>query len=142
MGDGWTGEETPLNKSGQYIIGVPAVIGALVLYWTGENFPIEYVFIIVGIFGLIGGAVNVYGRGPEAAGAFVGMVMALGGLIACYWWMDFRAARRMRIWELMIAFVVGAIPGFIVQFAIQRILGWKGTSGEEEAPVKKKVRRV
>jgi hypothetical protein len=142
MGDGWTGEETALNKMGQFIVGIPAVIGAIVMYWTSEmeNFPVEYVFIVVGICGLLGGAVNVYGRGPEAAGAFVGLVMGIGGLLACYYWMQFRDEGRMRIWEFFIAFVVGAIPGFIVQFAIQRILGWKGGEAEE-VPVKKKAMR-
>ncbi len=76
--------------------------------------------IIVAIGGLIGGAINIAGRGPMIAGACVGLVMALGGFMAVLWWIQGRES--VRKYEIAIALIVGAIPGFLLQYGLQWLL--------------------
>jgi hypothetical protein len=129
--DGWRGEETPLNKVGSSITVIPTILGGILLYVAGDYIPAEYIFIVVGLCGLIGGAMNVHGRGPESAGAVVGLIIAMGGLGAVYWWLNFRDAEKIWWFEVAIAFVVGAMPGMVAQYVIQKILGVRG--GDEDA---------
>jgi hypothetical protein len=119
--DGWATPETGLNKLGTYIVVTPAGLSGL-LSWGlfGLEVPALLLGIVSGICGMVGGALNVAGRGPIAAGAFIGLVMSLGGYGAVYWWIQGR--HSVRVFELAIAFVVGALPGFVLQAVLQQIL--------------------
>src|SRR5687768_13517852 len=119
MGDGWRGEETPLNKFGSSITVVPTILGGIIMFVAGDKIPTEYLFIVVGLCGLIGGAINVHGRGPESAGAAMGLIIAMGGLGAIYWWLSYRDAEKIWWLEVAIAFVVGSLPGMAAQYLIQ-----------------------
>jgi hypothetical protein len=82
--------------------------------------PVMVFFIIVGIGGLIGGILNILGRGPILAGAFVGILIAVGGYAATYWWIHDRTS--VYKWQLIVAWAIGSVPGFIVQYVLQQIL--------------------
>ena len=119
MSDAW-GEESQLNQVGTAVVVIPAILAALVLWGV---VPVEIspalLFVVVAVFGLAGGAMNLLGRGPVAAGAAVGLVMALGGFGAVYLWIHGRES--VRWFEVAIAFVIGAAPGFLLQFVLQRM---------------------
>jgi hypothetical protein len=117
--DGWAAEESQLNKLGTYITVIPAILAAF-LGAVGVEVPTMTVCIVVGVSGLVGGALNVAGRGPIVAGAIVGLFIALGGYGAVLWWIHDR--KSVRKFEILIAFAVGAAPGFLLQYALQRIL--------------------
>lgn len=116
--DGWGGEETQVNKLGTYITVGPPILAAL---FSSGIFGIEVspalLGPIVAIGGLLGGALNIAGRGPILAGAFIGCVIAVGGYGAVYWWIH--GKESVRKFEVMIAFVVGVIPGFLLQTLLQ-----------------------
>ena len=125
--DGWATEESQLNKVGTYITVTPAILAAL-LSWG--IFPIEIptqtLCIIVGVGGLAGGALNILGRGPVAAGAFIGLLIALGGYGAVCWWIhDRKSVYKI---EMLVAFAVGAAPGFLIQDLFQQILRKRSSS--------------
>jgi len=119
--DGWATEQTGLNKLGVYITVTPAVLAALISWGMfGVEIPALILFIVVGVGGLVGGALNVAGRGPIVAGAVVGLLIALGGYGAVFWWIQGRES-VYKI-ELGIAFALGAAPGFLLHYVIQQIL--------------------
>jgi hypothetical protein len=125
--DGWATEETQLNKLGTWIMVTPALLAAL-LAWgiIRVEIPFAALCIIVGVGGLAGGALNILGRGPVAVGAFIGLLIALGGYGAVCWWLHDR--KVVQKYELLIAFGVGAAPGFILQYVFQRILQKRSSS--------------
>jgi hypothetical protein len=116
--DGWDKEENSTNKMGTYVMMTPALLAAM-FSWDlfGTGFPPLFVWAAVGICGVVGGILNVAGRGPIAAGAVVGLVMALGGFGVAYLWLQGR--ERVYKFELFIAFLVGAAPGFGLQYLLQ-----------------------
>src|SRR5437879_10152981 len=119
--DGWSTEESSFNKLGTYITVGPSLLAALVAWGIfGIDVPTNILCVVVGVCGLIGGAINIAGRGPLLAGAFIGLVLALGGYGAVYWWVHDR--QRAYKFELAIAFAVGAAPGFLLQFLLQHML--------------------
>jgi hypothetical protein len=119
--DGWATEETQLNKLGTWIMVTPAILAALLAWGIFHvEIPTATLCIIVGVGGLVGGALNILGRGPVAAGAFIGLLIALGGYGAVCWWIHDR--RVVQKFELLLAFGVGAAPGFILQYVFQHIL--------------------
>ena len=133
--DGWSGEESQLNKIGTSIAVLPAVIGALLLWQIiPVEIPIPVLFAVVAICGIVGGIMNIYGRGPIAAGAVVGLVLSLGGFGAVFLWINKRG-EHARWFEVALAFMVGAMPGFLLQYVIQRMVGARA----EAAPVKRVV---
>lgn len=119
--DGWATEETELNKLGTWIIVTPALLGALFAWGIFHvEVPVPLLWVIIGVGGLAGGALNIAGRGPLAVGAVIGLLIALGGYGAVTWWLHDR--RSVQKFEVAIAFLAGAAPGFILQYAAQRIL--------------------
>jgi hypothetical protein len=118
--DGWSTEETQLNKLGTWIILIPTICAAIIPWIADFQLPMLPTVIVIGVCGLIGGIVNIYGRGPMAAGAVVGLVMALGAYGAVVWWVHDR--KSVRKFELAIAFTVGALPGLGLQYLLQVIL--------------------
>lgn len=64
--DGWGSEETNFNKLGIYIAITPAIVAAM-LSWGmfGVEVPATILCAVVGVCGLIGGAINLAGRGPN-----------------------------------------------------------------------------
>ena len=120
--DGWNGPETGLHKAGQYVAFVPALLCALVA-WHFLSIPI-LIFIlaaVVAVFGIIGGIINVWGRGPVWAGACVGLITSLCGFFAVSLWIHFRQGDAWWI-EVIIAFVVGCMPGILVQYLLQKLI--------------------
>ena len=89
--------------------------------------PPLYIFIAVVIGGLVGGYMNILGRGPIWAGMLVGLVMGIGGYGAVYWWM-LSHDESVRKYEVGIAFVIGAAPGFGLQYLLQWILKKRGNA--------------
>ena len=49
-------------------------------------------FAAVAVCGIVGGIMNIYGRGPVAAGAVIGLVLSLGGFGAVFLWIKKRGA--------------------------------------------------
>jgi hypothetical protein len=106
---------------GMYLIMIPSVVAGLLTWGIfGVLVPIPILATIVGVCGLAGGIVNILGRGPIWAGALVGLTMGLGGYGAVSWWVHDRP--RVYKYEMAIAFIIGAAPGFGLQFALQQIL--------------------
>ncbi len=119
--DGWNAPETGLNKLGSYLASGPAILAALIA-WRVFGFEVEMTILVavVAVFGVIGGILNVLGRGPIWAGACVGLVTALGGFGATCWWIHGRE-RAYKI-ELVIAFAIGCAPGIGLQYLLQRLV--------------------
>ncbi|MDB6017890.1 MAG: Pyrrolo-quinoline quinone [Pedosphaera sp.] len=127
--DGWDKEESGLNKAGTYLgMGVAGLAALLSWGVFGLQVPTMILCVVVAIFGLVGGALNVFGRGPIAAGAVVGMVMALGGYAAAFWWIKDR--KSVMGVEVTIAFIVGALPGFALQYGVQKWLQKRAGDGQ------------
>jgi hypothetical protein len=126
--DGWSKKESSLNKLGTFIVATPAILAAL-LSWGIFGVEVSPVILcpVVGIGGLVGGALNVAGRGPIVAGALVGLIMGMGGYGAVCWWIHGR--EKVREFEVAIAFVAGALPGFGLQFGLQQLLRRRARSG-------------
>jgi len=120
--DGWNGPETGLHKAGQYVAFVPALLCALAA-WHFLSIPILIMILsaVVAVFGIIGGIINVWGRGPVWAGACVGMVTSLCGFFGVSLWIHFREGNAWWI-EVIIAFVVGCMPGILVQYLLQKLI--------------------
>jgi hypothetical protein len=120
VGDSW-GEESPVNQVGTGIMVIPAIGCALVLWGLIPlEVPVAALFVVVAVCGAVGGVINVMGRGPLPAGALVGVVSALGGFGAVYLWISNR--QSVRWFEIAIAFLVGAAPGFLLQYVLARAL--------------------
>jgi len=119
--DGWATDETNFNKLGTYLAVIPAIVAAL-LSWGIFGIQVSPLIlcIVVAICGVIGGVMNVAGRGPIVAGAVIGLLLALGGYGAVYWWIHER--EKVRAYEVAIAFTLGAAPGMLLQYGIQQIL--------------------
>jgi hypothetical protein len=119
--DGWSKSETGLNKVGSYVMLVPSIIGAMVAGgFFGLDISPMILAPVVGVCGVIGGAINILGRGPILIGMLVGLTMALGGYGTVYWWISDRTS--VRKFEIAIAFLIGAAPGYGLQFAFQKII--------------------
>jgi hypothetical protein len=119
--DGWDTEETGLNKLGSWIMIGPVILAALFASGMfGVQLSGTLLATVVAIGGIVGGMLNIAGRGPILAGAFVGLVMALGGYGAIYWWIQGRES--VRKFEIIIAMLVGMLPGFLLQMGLQAIL--------------------
>lgn len=119
--DGWATPQTGVHKLGSYIVLGPSMLGAMLAagFFGLEVSPLV-LGAIVGVCGVVGGAVNIMGRGPIPVGMLVGLTMALGGYGAVFWWISDKTSFRK--YELMIAFLIGAAPGFGLQFAFQKFL--------------------
>jgi hypothetical protein len=76
--------------------------------------------IIVAVAGLVGGWINIMGRGPAWAGMLVGIVFALGSFGAAAFWMA--GKHSVRKYELVIACVIGGVPAMGLQWALQKML--------------------
>jgi hypothetical protein len=99
----------------------PAILAALLSWGIIEvEVPTLILCVIVGVGGLVGGALNILGRGPVLAGAFIGLLIALGGYGAVCWWIQDRKSVYKA--EMLIAFAIGAAPGFLIQYLFQQIL--------------------
>jgi hypothetical protein len=119
--DGWATEENSLNKLGIYITVIPAILAAGISWGMfGIEVPAMILFVVVAICGVVGGVLNVAGRGPIVAGALVGLCIAVGGYGAVFWWIHNREG--VYTVEVGIAFAIGAAPGLLLQYVIQQIL--------------------
>jgi hypothetical protein len=119
--DGWDSDETGINKLGTYIVTLPALFAGLITWGIfGVEVSAVTLCIVVGVCGVIGGILNVLGRGPLWAGAILGPVMGLGGYGAVYWWIRGRASAYK--FELAIAFALGCAPALGLQRLLQMIL--------------------
>lgn len=120
--DGWGVPESDFNKIGSYVVLVPAIIGAILeaKFFLDIEIPGIIVAAVVAVCGLIGGFINIQGRGPIWAGMLVGLTRALGGYGVVYFWI----AQRERVYkgEIALAFVIGAAPGYGLQFLLQKLL--------------------
>jgi hypothetical protein len=101
---------------------IPAIIGAVLESGTFEAFVSPLIIAgLVGICGIVGGLVNLWGRGPVIYGAIIGLFIGLGGYGAVYGWLQFRGDTRIFRGELALAFVIGAVPGFGLQKLFQML---------------------
>ncbi len=125
--DGWATEETSLNKIGTYVIIIPAILAPL---FTSGTIPVEVppmiLWSVIGVAGIVGGILNILGRGPVWAGALVGLIMGAGGYGAVSWWCE--GKEYVRKFEMVIAFMIGAAPGFLLQYVLQQILKKRAAS--------------
>ena len=119
--DGWATNETQLNKIGTYITVTPAILGAMLPWgFIPIEIPIAPLCVVIGIAGIVGGLLNISGRGPLWAGALIGLLIALGGYGAVCWWIHDR--ETVFKGETLIAFGIGAAPGMLLQYLLQRVL--------------------
>lgn len=84
-------------------------------------------FPIVAAGGIAGGAMNVAGRRPLVLGALVGLVTAMGGFAAVYFWTSGRESVNKLV--IALAVVLGALPGMVLQYLIRRHLAKKSSGG-------------
>ena len=122
--DGWNAPETLIHKIGSYTVTGPAILAAMI---AGGIFGFEVDPMILGaivaVLGIVGGVLNIIDRGPIWAGALVGLVTAVGGFGATWWWIQQReGAHGLYKFELVIAFAIGCVPGIGLQFLLQKLL--------------------
>src|SRR5438045_5888762 len=92
---GWATSETSFNTLGSYIMLVPSILGAMLSAgFFGVELPPMILGVIVAVCGLVGGIINILGRGPIAVGMLVGLVMAFGWYGTVYWWINGRTSVR------------------------------------------------
>jgi uncharacterized membrane protein YccC len=132
-------EESPLNRVGTAVAALPALLAALVLWGIPVEIPVLVLVVVVAVCGLVGGAINMYDRGPLVAGAALGLVMALGGFAAVYFWIQGR--QRVRGFEVAIAFLIGIAPGFAFQFFIKRLIASRAEE-KRQAKIRKRKRSI
>lgn len=86
----------------------------------GVELSVVPVCLVMAVCGTIGGTINIWGRGPVAAGEVIGLCIALGGYLATVWWI----AGKTSVYkiEIFISFLVGALPGFLLQVGLQKIM--------------------
>jgi len=133
VSDPWGSEESDLNKLGTKIMVFPTIVGALLVWGILPiAIPTGVVFAIVGICGLVGGGLNVHERAPLWGGALAGLVATLGGLGTLYWWMGGRES--VFFLEVTLAFVLGALPGYLLQYVLARLLVRKKQPAEDSTP--------
>ena len=119
--DGWGSPETSFNKLGTYLMAGSSVLAALTAWGMfGIEVSGTILCIVVGVCGVAGGAINIAGRGPILAGMIVGPIIGLGGFGAALWWMQGR--QSVRKFEISLAFLIGAAPGFLLQYLLQKWL--------------------
>lgn len=113
--------ERPLNQIGTILVAIMPMLAALCL---SGNIPIDVRpaiwFAVVIVCGVLGGALNLAGRGPVWVGVLVGVAIALGGFSAVYGWRQIRP--QMYWFEVVPAFMVGTAPGFLLQRALQGVV--------------------
>jgi hypothetical protein len=127
--DGWGSPETSFNKLGTYLMAGSAVLAALTAWGMfGIEISGTILCIIVGVCGVVGGAINLAGRGPILAGMIIGPIIGLGGFGAALWWMQGR--QSIRKIEISLAFIIGAAPGFLLQYLLQKRLKKRAEAGE------------
>jgi hypothetical protein len=122
--DGWNAPETLIHKIGSYTVSGPAILAAMI---AGGIFGFQVdpmiLGVVVAVLGVVGGILNIIGRGPVWAGALVGFVTGVGGFGATWWWIQEReGAHRIYKIELAIAFAIGCAPGIGLQFLLQKLL--------------------
>ena len=119
--DGWGSPETSFNKLGTYLMAGSSVLAALTAWGMfGIEVSGTILCVVVGVCGVVGGAINLAGRGPILAGMIVGPIIGLGGFGAALWWMQGR--QSVRKIEISLAFFAGATPGFLLQYLLQKWL--------------------
>ena len=121
MRNSWGSAESRLNQVGTLLVVIPPVLAAMVL--TGRipiTVPVVILFGVAIISGLVGGAINLVGRGPVIIGALVGLVIALGGFVAVYGWSQLRG--NLYSLEVPLVFIVGTAPGFLLQRLLQGVV--------------------
>lgn len=120
MSDGWGSKVSNLNQVGAVLVIVSTVLAIFVSGGVLQNdVPITVLFVAVAIGGLAGGAVYLIGRGPLAAGAIIGLAIAVGGFGAAYWWSQIRNSPSA--YEVALVTFVGTLPGFLLQRILQRM---------------------
>jgi len=131
-------ENSQLNQIGTGVVVIPTILAALLLWGIIPiKIPILILIVVVVVCGLVGGAMNMYDRGPIAAGAAIGLVMALGGFASVYLWLQGRES--VRRFEIAIAFLIGIAPGFLLQFFIQRVIASRAKE-RRRAKIRKRKR--
>jgi hypothetical protein len=129
MSDGWGSKVSNLNQVGTVLVIVSTVITIFAFGDMVQNdVPVTVLFIAVAICGLIGGALYVIGRAPVVAGAFIGLVITVGGFGAAYWWSQFRNGPS--VYEVAVVTFVGTLPGFLLQRICQRIFARRTDTNE------------
>src|SRR5436189_4611388 len=113
--DGWGSDETSFHKMGNYVVMIPAILGAVFASGVIGHFISPMIIgAVVGICGIVGGLINLWGRGPMVMGAAIGLVLAVGGYGGVYGWLQVRGGNAYWF-ECIIAFVIGASPGIGLQ---------------------------
>jgi hypothetical protein len=126
--DGWGSPETSFNKLGTYLSAGSAMLAALISWGMfGIEVPGTILCIVVGVCGVVGGAINIAGRGPILAGMVVGPILGLGGYCAALWWLQGR--KSVYTWQVSLAFIVGAMPGILLQYLLQKCLKKRAEAG-------------
>jgi hypothetical protein len=122
MKESWGSAESKLNQVGTVLVGIIPMLAALLI---SGLFPFDVrpaiLFAVVIVCGVVGGALNLLGRGPLLVGAIVGLAIALGGFSAVYGWAQLR--ENLFWFEVVIAYVLGTMPGFLLQRALQGKVG-------------------
>jgi hypothetical protein len=126
--DGWGSPETSFNKLGTYLSAGSAMLAALIS-WGMFGFEVSgtILCIVVGVCGVVGGAIHIAGRGPILAGMLIGPILGLGGYTAALWWLQGR--KSVYTWQVSIAFIVGALPGILLQYLLQKWLKNRSEAG-------------
>jgi len=74
--DGWGSPETSFNKLGTYLMAGSSVLAALTAWGMfGIEVSGTILCVVVGVCGVVGGAINLAGRGPILAGMIVGPII-------------------------------------------------------------------
>ena len=130
MKDRWGREESQLNQVGTLLIIIPPLLAAfLVAGVIPFNVPVPLLLIVVVICGLVGGTLNLVGRGPLVLGTIMGLVLTLGGFSAVYAWTQVRQGVFWHELEVAAAFFIGTIPGFLLQRLFQHMVAGRTKAG-------------
>ncbi len=121
-------EQSGLNKLGSWVITGSGTLAAMS---AGGVLPVilptNMLWPVVAVCGFVGGMMNIAGRGPIWTGMLYGPATGVGGFLVAYLWI--RNRESVYWWQLTLAYIIGAMPGVLLQWLLMKFFCKKPSAG-------------